>query len=183
MKDDTLLLEDCLRNTPDVNGENAYVRFLSMFGQSLFHSSEWKASCVTEDSSDFLHVNLEAFGVLLYENNYRYWWNRYARHHFPTVNDGRAETENPLTESRPRFTYDPLLVHRGGGWTQEGMIFYNRVANLLTQQRAMPGNHHFDRKLKTFIRGNTATNRRNVETVNIVEASNNLQLLADSLEI
>ena len=184
VQDDDLVLEECLRNTQDINDENAYVRFLHMFGQALFHSSEWKRSCTLEDSLDFLPVNLEAFGVLVYENNYNYWWNKYARHHFPNVDNAREETDNPLTHSRPRFTFDPLLVHRGGGWTQEGMQFYNRLALLITKQREMPQNRNFDRKLKTYIRASVPNNRRTANnTTNVVEATNNLGILANFLEI
>lgn len=115
-----------LRNAPMVDCRHPYVEFLCIFGSALFSRKEWNQKSTTQLFCNYCTATLEAFGVLVYMNNYDYWRRVMS-------NDG-VETQD--TSMYPLFTTDPSCKRRYEGWSNRGIFTFNKLVRLLKYQRS-----------------------------------------------
>ena len=117
-----------------------YVIFLSEMVPALFCESHWKKVCCKENSQQYLFSGLEAFGILIYDNNYKGWWRQYKLH----VVGNEEEELSGISEGTvtSKYTmYGNTGVGGGGkgvirhGWNQLGVDRYNLLIKVLDHQR------------------------------------------------
>lgn len=92
-----------------------------------------KAGSQIDRLGTFIPISQEAFALLLYKNGYDNWlW----------MHNNAATSEETEDEEKPGYRYtnkkegDGLVfTSRNGGWSAEGMIEYNRLCKLVTDDR------------------------------------------------
>lgn len=177
-----------MRVPTNSEAEDAYVTFLSTFGSCLVSDKEWKERCVKEDYSSIVSASLEAFALLLYDNNYSYWMTMVNNNKSNTDGGDGGNGEEKQTDegedmssistdsTQPKYTSDFRCSARSVGWSREGLCFYNKVLTVLKMQRALKSNKAFDAKVRASC--HAAYNKKRKFSI-VVEAGNDLDLLDD----
>jgi hypothetical protein len=97
--------------------------------------------------SNYMPVPLEAFTVVIYTNNYKKFMNLHWKC------DG-GELSSVSTVSGPEdtlFTNDSRGAGKYGGWSEDGMEFYNRVFEVIERQRTRSFRKGFEEKVRKLI--------------------------------
>ena len=164
-----------LRSSVTPVAQKEYARFLALFTKGLMNERSWNKRTYDSQLKDFLDVSLEAFGVTLYVSNYKKWktelWKR---------GDGESTITNSATSSNSTsirtFTENAQGSGKWGGWSDEGLSFYNNVLKILRVQRERDDCNDFEKMVKQMMNPNKGKKRsRDGE----VKAMNNLGNLAN----
>lgn len=170
-----------LRRGTELMNESAYIDFLSMFGMCLFHEKEWKKYATSKLLSEYMNESLEAFGVVVYYNNYDYWKSQFARmKEKGNIPDEDASTTSSSTDDSnsvsTKFTGGlSSSAGRYYGWSPEGIHMYNDVRRVLIAQRSMTVAKEFEQKV---LKANCLQQKKNRQDKKcIVFAQNSLKSL------
>ena len=161
---------EALRNCSSSDAIKAYVDFLFKFGRCLILRKEWGRRCKSEMFTQFIPPTLEAFGVLVYYNNFKFWKNEFDK----SRGDDDSVDSSEKLEVRPIFTTDTKCKRRTDGWSPEGIVFYNKLVIALKYQRKTIQSKTIDRfvmeKCVTESSGKMGKGRRTVIAIADVDA-------------
>ena len=132
-----------LRDWATCESRDAYIKFLVHFGSCLFRRKEWNEKSCRQLFCSFVPPSLEAFGILVYKNNYEYWKHIHAMkqqgidltQESYTPGDQTQEGKENTSEVAPLYTTDSSCKKRVEGWNQRGIRMFNRIQYVLKNQR------------------------------------------------
>jgi hypothetical protein len=132
-------------------GKEKYALFLSLFVR-CFVADDQKVKGSSgrthyELMSTYMPVPLEAFAVVMYTNNYK----KFIRTHWKHDSEDLSSSLGTPGSIDTLFTSDGRGAGKYGGWSEQGMEFYNRVYEVLERQRARPCRRGFEEKLRKLV--------------------------------
>jgi hypothetical protein len=149
------------QGTPD---RERYLRETKAHEELIFHFTKsvvttpcFNANSASLPLSDYLYTSLEAFLVVTYVNGYWKWLLDLENKQGKSSSGDEADKENdeengvsditPESASTKRFTNMSRGKGKYKGWAEEGMDLYNKIFDILKEQRKdnVAG---FDKKLK-----------------------------------
>ena len=178
-EEETIDMSKYLRSSKTPEAQKAYILFLSTFVKCLLTDKMLQTQVSsTKKLKDYLDVSLEAFAVTVYVSCYKLW-----KTEFWKSND----TDSTLTGSTAssRFARKLFLDQskgsgKYGGWSDEGLNFYNKVMQILIEQRKREDSTVFEKKVhQAIVDGNNAKRKRNRDGQ--TKAMNNLSNLSNIL--
>ena len=178
-EEETIDMSKYLRSSNTPEAQKAYILFLSTFVKCLLTDKMLQTQVSsTKKLKDYLDVNLEAFDVTVYVSCYKHW---------KTESWRQNNTDSTLTGSSAttRFASKLLLdsskgSDKYGGWSDEGLNFYNKVMEILIEQRKRDDCTLFEKKVhQAIVDGNSIKKKRKREGQTM--AMNNLSNLSNIL--
>jgi hypothetical protein len=167
--------DDCLRETLD--HQNLLFHFL----KEVVLNETFQRNSGTKKLSEYVHFSLEAYLVLTYVNNYATWKAEVEKERGSgdEVSEVTTETARLYTEkSRGRGKYK--------GWSEEGILLYKQMYNLIERQRKDTGNRElkeFDMKLMERFRNSQRKHGGQSSQAEQVKAGNWLSTISlDDIE-
>ena len=161
----------CLRET------SAHATFLYQFAKTVMRADAFKKFSNTWLLSAYMSTCLEAYAVLTYVNNYKYWKEEASRT-TPAGGSVSEVTEPSSSDGSLRlYTATTRGTGKFKGWSDDGIELYNRIEGKLRSQRNDPILSDFDKKLKTKYLTNNDSGTTGGGGSNIVaprRAANNL---------
>jgi hypothetical protein len=142
-------------------GKDKYAHFLALFGKCFVPDeskmSGKRAYCGSgkthfELLSTYMPHPMEAFAVTIYTNNFNKFMSMHWKH--PTTTDCEISSVSDTATGNTKasmFTGESQGSGKYGGWSDEGMTFYNRVFDVIEKQRAEPRRKAFEEKVQKYI--------------------------------
>jgi hypothetical protein len=137
-----------------MNAGESYLEFCVNFMPCICTDEDWKRHSKNSRISDFIQTSLEAFGIVTYINGYEVWKSRFKGvtgegddiSSITTPGDGSEDTKSF------KFTSNARGSRKYAGWSPEGMALFNRVEEVLSEQRAKEesGSRFDDRVLENL---------------------------------
>jgi hypothetical protein len=127
-------------------GEAKYAEFLALFAKCFVAEGEKRGgSTHYELISQLMPEPLETFAVVLYANNYKkfkqYW----------KEDDESGDVSTFSSGGLGSFTQGSRGGGKYGGWSDDGMTFYNRVFDVIEEQRMSNQRIRFEEKVRSKI--------------------------------
>jgi hypothetical protein len=140
-------------------GQDKYAEFLTLFGKCFVVEDDKhnKGSGRThyELVSQYMPEPLEAFAVVLYANNHK----KFLKQHWKGGDcDGDVSTFS--SGGLGSFTQESRGGGKYSGWSDEGMRFYNRVFDVLEEQRMNNRRVQFEEKVRSLIQKTNSKKRK-----------------------
>jgi hypothetical protein len=129
---------------------DSYARFLSLFGHCfVVEDGKGRRRAHYELLSEYMPEPLEAFAVVIYMNNY----NKFMKMHWRDADtlSSVSNTTGGGASGGALFTQDGKGGAKYGGWSEEGMVFYNRVHDTIEYQRKRAERKSFEAKVRKLI--------------------------------
>lgn len=114
--------------------------FCDCFLSKVIGSSKWKEECISKTVSEIATISDEAFTLLLLENHWDEWSNK-------NVEDYKKEApydakNNKTVKRKPtkgKYTSEGIGAKLYGGWSNEGLLRFNALYDLVTENRKTYG--------------------------------------------
>lgn len=116
----------CLRQT------KPYSDFIVNFARCFLSAKTFETECKTKSLSQMMGSTCEAFAVIDYANNFISWKNEIRQDMGEEVSD---LSEEGSTQSIKPYTGGVSAKGKYKGWSGEGLELYDRVVELLEEQR------------------------------------------------
>ena len=160
-----------LKALRNVDGDG-YKMFCANFLQCMVRDGEWKQKSTRLPISGWVGYGLEAFAVIAYINGYENWMQTFGKNLVSDADEVSSITSEGMSATGSmenkrakdfRFTADAKGSTRYGGWSGEGVNYYNIMLRLIKFQRARPG-CRFDRDVMDILvnekRGGRGTSKK-----------------------
>lgn len=137
--------------------KRTYLWFCENFLEPVIGTAKWKANKCKQQVRKFVTPSDEAFAVLVYENNYRKWYECFYDH------DPKNRTEKALWTSGSEQNRHGHSNKKFCGWAREGLEHFNDVYKKVEKDRkGVPG---FEKSLlqhllEEYEKANPKTNRK-----------------------
>ena len=145
---------------------SVYYKFLRHFLSCAVGAREWKMHGESTRVSCYVDSTMEAFALILYENGYDMWRQKF-KGGGAEVDEAGSDEDGVSTITQEsgvtfRYTGKGRGARRYGGWSDEGIKRYNTLVEVIDYQRAQEetGVQFEDGFLEYMLRGNESDRRR-----------------------
>ena len=126
----------------------------------------WNGNRKTKNLSEFVTDSMEAFMVVAYDNSYNLWMDKYGRKFTKDNgdNNNNGEELSCISENTTISTYKYIEGTNGSGrsrgWTEKAFETYNRIIEVIKQQKIIYGEEYEDNIRNSMVEDKQKNRRR-----------------------